>query len=479
LRESKLYKTLESLYSTDLNRLDKFIQSPYFNSDSRLVEIFKIIKQDIRGTTSKTLEKEEIWRLIEPKKEFNDTVFRSLINRVIKLIQEFLYIEELRANPMEEGGYLLSAIEKRGLSHLTSTAIKTSNTKLAREQLRSSSYYYQKYQLEKNAYDLNQTELKRLNRKAEDVLNLEDILDNLELFYIGEKLKYHCSILGWKKLLSSEGKAENLAQLIERVKVDPRFKVPHIQMYLCIYQTLVNPDSSDAFEKLKNLIDVHIELFPTREAKNVLDAANNFCLRKINKGEIGYLKELFSLYKKGLKTEILLVNNYISPWAYKNIVGVALRLKEFDWAEQFIVSYSTNLERSYKKSIYSLSMAQLNYYQQNYRESINYLQQVEFKEFALKVNAEVTLIATYYELEEFNALADTLTNFSKFLKRRKDVSASQKNLYQNLIKFLRKIISPKSKTALLKIKDEIETTQGLASKSWLLEKVNELLGEPI
>ncbi len=474
-KESKLARVLRSLSVVDLNRLEKFVTSPYFNSDERVVLLFQFEKQQIKSNRYEE-DPSQIWHSIFGKNDFNEKTFRVLRSKLLSLVQEFLISEEFKQNPADEAVYLLRAIENRELEVLKNTAMTTAKRMIDRELNRSASYYHQLYQFESSAYNLNKTEVKRLNKKIGDQLNLAEIVENLDIFYIGEKLKYHCAILGWEKLITTTNESDDMSDLIQRIEEIDIDRYPHIAIYKHVYETLIDPDSDASFEKLKSLIDEYLEIFPVREAKNILDAANNYCLRKINKGDVLYLSELYNLYKKGLHTRTLLVNGSMSPWTFKNIVGVALRLREFDWAESFIAEYSPSLVPSFKESIHALSSAQLAYYRKDYNQVIYHLHHVEFKEFALKVNAEVTLIATLYELDEFEVLADTLTSFNKFLSRAKNVNTRQKALYSNLIRFVRKLLKPQSKEQLAQLRTEIDATQGLASKSWLLEKVDELIG---
>ena len=468
-------RVLRSLSVVDLNRLEKFVTSPYFNSDERVIQLFQYFKQHIKSQQTE-VDSKEIWQDLFGNKSFSDKTFRVLKSKLLSLVQEFLISEEFKQNPSDQAVYLLRAIENRELDVLRNTAMTTARRMIDRELNRSASYYHQLYQFESSAYNLNKTEVKRLNKKVGDQLNLAEIVENLDIFYIGEKLKYHCAILGWEKLMSSTNESDDISELIQRIESIDIDKYPHIAVYKHVYETLVNPDSDASFEKLKSLIDDYLEVFPIREAKNILDAANNYCLRKINRGDASYLSELYTLYIKGLSTRTLLINGSISPWTFKNIVGVALRLREFDWAESFIAEYSPSLVPSFKESIHALSSAQLAYYRKDYNQVIYHLHHVEFKEFALKVNAEVTLIATLYELDEFEVLSDTLTSFNKFLSRAKNVNVKQKALYTNLIRFVRKLLKPQSKEQLQLLRNEVNSAQGLASKSWLLEKLDELLG---
>jgi hypothetical protein len=45
MRETKLYSTLVELDGFELNRLHRFIQSPYFNQNESIIRLFEWIKR--------------------------------------------------------------------------------------------------------------------------------------------------------------------------------------------------------------------------------------------------------------------------------------------------------------------------------------------------------------------------------------------------------------------------------------------------
>lgn len=83
---------------------------------------------------------------------------------------------------------------------------------------------------------------------------------------------------------------------------------------------------------------------------------------------------------------------------------------------------------------------------------------------------------TYYELDEQDALFSFLESFKVYINRHKTVAQERKDLYLNLIKFVKKLteLPPRDRKALQKLKDEIEITKNVASLNWLKEKVIEL-----
>lgn len=479
MKKSKLYNALSSFSAVELNRIEKLILSPYFNTDQRLVLLFQhvtsILKDKDGGNDNE--DSRHIWQTIYPDSPYDDKTYRTLNSKLLGLIETFLIQEQLKENPIEESNLLLKAIDERNSKTLENIAVKRAKKLIKIYPFKSSQHYYDRYRMERQLYSLNRVEVSRIGRGKTQNININEILTNLDLFYYGERLKYHCSLLGWKKLIITDLAVQDLDSIIKVILENEEYHKPHVLIYLFIYRTLINPDDEESFNKLIETIDASIDLFSQKEAKYIMDSANNFCLRKINSGDTSYLQRLLELYKTSIKNNVVLVDGVISPWTYMNIVGVALRVKEFKWVKSFILEFREYIPEYYKESLSSLSMAQLAYYEKDYDQVLLELQKVEFREFSLKVNAEVTLIATLYELEEFLVLNDVLKSFNKFLSRSRGVSSGQKDSYKNLIKFVAKLIKPQKAEQLKKLKEEIQNTKGLASKSWLLEKVDELLGE--
>ena len=74
------------------------------------------------------------------------------------------------------------------------------------------------------------------------------------------------------------------------------------------------------------------------------------------------------------------------------------------------------------------------------------------------------------EKDEREVLSSWLISFKNFIYRHKELGNYQKDRYLNLIKFTRRFLSVNryDKTALENLKEEIEKTEQVAEKEWLL-----------
>jgi hypothetical protein len=267
-------------------------------------------------------------------------------------------------------------------------------------------------------------------------------------------------------------------EIIEHVQSNNYSDTPPILIYHQILLSYKEPEDHGHFEKIKSLINQHIHLFPDNEVAEILDSALNYCIKKMNAGEPGFLEEAFNLYKEWLIKDLLKVRGHINPFHFKNIVTIGLRLKEFDWIENFIHQYSIFLESRFQENAVTFNLAQLYFYKNDYPKVIRQLSQVEYDDMTYNLNSKTLLMASYYELDEIEALGSLLDSFRVYLSRNKELPATRRKHYLNTIGIVRKLskLTPGDSKEIEKLKTEVENTQGVVSKNWIMEKLTSLSG---
>ncbi len=88
------------------------------------------------------------------------------------------------------------------------------------------------------------------------------------------------------------------------------------------------------------------------------------------------------------------------------------------------------------------------------------------------LDARRMLLRSYFELGEFQALDSLLDTFQAYIRRQKDIGYHREN-YLNLIRFVRRLMEAEGldKAGKALLRSEIEGTEHLAEKEWLLGKV--------
>lgn len=466
---NKLISIISSFSKVELNRLKKYILSPYFNSNTELTELFYIIEdQYVTGAIS--LNKEKVWSRIKPDTPFNDLKSRKLFSDLLKLTEQFLAQEIYEQEDLQKANYLLKSIGTRNLNKLFSTSISNAERLSKKASFKESRFYFDQYQREKNIYEISTADH---DRSSEG--NLVKIINNLDYFYLAEKIRYLCEMLIREDVISMEYDVLFRDEIMNHLDKYKYEDVPLVSIYYHMYLTL-KFDNDDYYFNFKKLLDENLQIFPKYEAKEIYTAAINYCIKKINKGDDKFLNEFLELNESLLANNII-AENELSPWKFKNIVTVALKLSKFKWVEDFIETYKDKVSENYRDNAITFNKAQLYFYQKKYEELLPLLLQVDYEDFTYSLNSRLFTVITYYELEESDALISYLDSFRTYLKRQKSISDKRKKNYLNFLSNIRKLVryNQNRKVDLLKLKVDITSTSDTVSKEWLLEKIDELL----
>lgn len=469
MRNSKLYWILQHFDKYEQNRLRKFLQSPYFNRSEAIVLLFEALIEHINAEKDTEIEKEELWKKINPDDCYDDVRFRKYCSDLFKLIEDYFALEVFENKTINKNILLLEAIGRKKLDRIRERAIKDVKRVSDKTIHRSSDYYLDQYLVEKNFYELH-----KHDRTSKT--NIEKINKNLDSFYISEKLRYYCLSLGQQKVASHTYDIEFIEEIIAHIKEKSLDEVPSIAVYFQILLMETDGENLDHYFKLKQLLEKNGLKFPREEAESMYGFAFNYCVSKINSGDPQFQNELFDLYKDSLAKEIIIVKGELSPWDFRNITTIALRLGEFNWTERFIAQYKDYLPESFRDNAVKYNLAQVYFYQKKYDEVIQLLQEVVFEDFSYNLNSKVMLLLTYYETDEIEPLYSLFESFRTYLNRHKDLPLSRRQLYTNLIKFTKKLtsINPGDEKAVQKLKTELENAKNVASHGWLMEKIAEL-----
>ena len=86
-------------------------------------------------------------------------------------------------------------------------------------------------------------------------------------------------------------------------------------------------------------------------------------------------------------------------------------------------------------------------------------------------------MAVYYDLEEFDVLESTIDSFLAFLRREKSINENFKKAHMDFARYLKMLLKLPigNKSKALSLKEKINSEKNMINKTWLLEKIDELL----
>lgn len=473
--DSKFYKFLKSLNNKELRKFRKYLESPYFNTNQTLLALFSAFENHLLDDKSSPLQKETVWDLIYPNESFDYDRLRKLLHLLMVFGEDFLAQMAYDDNSAHRVHYLLQMLHRKEMDEFIHSTIQSGLTILKKENNRNGTYYYDLYSIEKYKYILENIESARVKKLNIQKLNISEIDGHLNHFYFSEKLKYYCLLLSWSKMTNVDLEVTLIPEIVSKIANSKLMEIPAIAIYYQIYLTFIDPTDESHYFNLKNLIKNQLHLFPQEEARDVMNSAINYTIQKQNQGFLKFSIENFELWKEALKRNVVLINDELSPWSFKNIVTLALRLDEYEWTEHFIKDYGIKINKEFRENAINYNQAILFFYKKEYNKAIPLLQKVQFDEVNYGLGAKSILLAIFYELDEFETLGSLYESFKLFVKRNKNITDDRKKSYLELINFTKKLYEVNlDKTNLKKLKAQIENSQAM-SKKWLVEKVDELL----
>ncbi|PSR01718.1 MAG: hypothetical protein BRD50_08275 [Bacteroidetes bacterium SW_11_45_7] len=470
---TRLIQILHLLERDEFKRFGQFLNSPYHNIREKPVDLFNYLYPFFPEFNDPALDKSKVFRALFPQKPYNDTKLRQVMSYTTKKLEEFIAIENNYDEDNPKNLQLLSFLRKRSDAHLFGLYWKTIMNQYEQQQSLTEEVYLRRFQFEAE----NTRHIEQLSQEKSRLqeLNLSSLGQNLDHYYIISKLKLYCDVLNYRNITGDTPDLLLMDEILNHIQQNDYSHVPGIAIYYNIIQTLLNNENESNFTRLKKLLSNYAYRFERREARRMYGMAQNFCIKKINSGQDNYLEELFEIFQKLLHQKIIFGDDgKLSPWDFKNIVTVAVRLGRLNWTETFIEQYHHYIEEEEKTNAYTYNRAKLAYHQGDYSKVLDLLNQVTYNDIFYNLDSRVLLIKTYYELNEVVALDSAISSLNTFLNRKKRVVADyQRQLYSNFSHFVKQLssLSINSDKEVQKLSSKLQNTNLVADKGWLQKQV--------
>lgn len=469
MKKSKLFTLLNHFTAQERRATLLHFKRPYYTQ--KHPEMYALLQYLLENTdNAELLERHNVFtHIFSAKIPYNDLKLRRTASVLLQQVETFWVMRQLHTDELELSIRLMELYRKGRLIKNYKDVQKQALQQLQREAQRSAAYFLSEYRIYRNTD--NFTDNRNDPEKQQYVCLADAALDH---FYLLGKLKLACELYSLQTLVKTKFTIANL-QTVVNIATEPAYmQQPVIALYYHALQTLLLPNEAQThFEQVKQRFVAHSNLLTHTEAAQVYYLALNYCATQINKGEERFWTEIFDLYQIGLEQTLLLENGELSPWNYKNIVTVALRLGKNDFAHQFIHQYHLHLPVAHRLNALAFNLAKYFFTCQQYTQALHKLQEVSYDEIFYSLDARLLLLKTYYALDEFDALEALIDSFRQFLNRTRQINRQRQTTYRNLLRFLRRFnrIAPSNRKQLSELLAKIEQTPYVAERNWLLDIV--------
>ncbi len=474
MKTSLFLETLLSLESELQDQFLKFIQSPYFNTDPKLVTLL----QWVLTQPTEEITREASHDLLFPGQAFDYDRITNYLSYLQRHLEKFLALEAWQEDGRQPLLWGMKAAQTKGLSRLFNRL----EGKWRRYKHHADRTAESQMEMQQEVELLRNQQLIRLGKRKDDS-SLERRVQILRERGILSRLSNACHWLTIRQVVGQPQTGE-LDNEIEALLSIPEQAQSHalINLYHQILTMMVFQGKPEHYHQFRSSLN-ELSGFEA-DRKTLFQYAQNYCIQRANRGDTSYLQELFGLYRQMLKEGMLYEQNKLSLSDIKNIVSLGVRLKEFDWTRDFLLEQQEHFPLVNRQAVIQYNTAYLVEAEAKPSEALRLLRGVEFEDIFYQLGARIILVKCFYQMRDLEGLESMIHAFSTWLRRNKQVSTYQRKVHLNLLRFIRKLAFLRAKLDLYsraeqalqldRLENKIRATKEITNIGWILEELERL-----
>ena len=464
---SLLQQIIHNLSPAEAKRVTLWLEAELHNRREDCRVLFRLRRQSEEPTPP-----EAEFALVYPDDPaFDAAKHRQLEHQLLKRLEAFLAWDTFNRDENAPDAFLMKAYRERDLDDHRRTRLK----RYRPSHIEGTDRVHLEYQFAVDQYDLD---LAASRGTKVDYLTPEH---NLEKYIIALRLRQACMTIAHQRLHKTNDNYEipRFDHIMEAATRKPYRDDPFIRLfYLVARLQLDEPTKAEtAFTQVTDrLVEFHHRL-PADDRRNLLLLAINYGLRRANTGSEPAIEATFTLYQLGLELGILHDRGRLSIFAFNNILGLAIRLKEVDWAARFLDKHQSQLPEKGGSEVLALGRARLALATGQDGDALFHLQQADFKDFIHHLTARVMQLKIYFKQDSYTLLHSHISSTRKLLTRRKRVGYHLQN-YRNIFQLANAVIrlAPGDQKAQEQLRERIMNTDPCTERPWLLGVLPDSLG---
>ncbi|MBC8047573.1 MAG: hypothetical protein H7Y00_12310 [Fimbriimonadaceae bacterium] len=466
-----LYKTL---LPAEADAFSQFVDSGLFNRKKPVVHLLKICKKQFAEKGS--AKKEQLYAEAFDGKKYNGQVLKNYFTHLKKLLLQFMQLQWMQQKISVQQWAVAEMYLQKGLVNQFQ--------KLSKKYVEDKKPVYSPDEIfiQLKLQSLSDEYLSTTATKRRFDL-LEACVFNFREYYFLDTMRMYCELINRRNLKGIEFNKKELQSFLQYFHENKsEYNLhPLLQIYFYVFGFLKNSDDEEAYMQYKKILIEYVGQMPVRTARELCLYGQNQCVKHINLNHHKYLSELFDLYNIMLLNNIMYEGQYMSQWTFKNYITVALRLKEFYKAENFIETYKHKILPDVQHDAYHYNLASLYFEKNDFDAAMVALNKIHSNDAVYYLDGRSILLKIYFEKEDFETLASLYHSVRVYLLRNKKLSRKQGDLYRYLFLYtyrLSRLIDKRPfidtenyAVAKNKLHEKILNTD-IANKNWLTGKLN-------
>jgi len=425
--KSKLVRLYQTLDDVEIRQLKKWTKSPIHNKHSDVQVLFDYLFSR-KVISSITTDRERVYQYLYPNKKMNMPRLRHVMSFATDVLENFIRYIEYVSDKKNGEILLLRSFRKRDLRKDAKKQEQALLDSLETEAIQNEDYYWTKYQLELELFRLETDVAQPTNN------NLQEVMNSSSVVFVLSILRYACISITHQNLFKTKYEIPFIEAILLAIEAGNYASIHSIQFYHACYMALTKPEADDNYKRLKHYIVQFPDILPEDEFRELYEMAINYCIKRLNKGNLYYLEEAFELYINGIDKELLFENGYLSHIAYKNTVAIGLHLEKFEEVKALIPRGEKLLHLEHRESYVHYNTANFYFATKDYDKAIQLLSSMEYDDLFMTIGAKLLLLKIYALEESFDLLESFLHSFAQFVRRKSELSSTHKQSLLNTIR---------------------------------------------
>jgi hypothetical protein len=492
MNNSKFINLLKTFSMDEIKDFQRFTSSSYFSKRKSNQKILKTIISFHPDYGSVKLTPEYIYQKVYPGKKYNERVIKSRLTDLFQIAEEYLAILNFRNDKFRYGYHYLAELKERNLDGLFRKNLLELESLLKKDNFMNSRYIYDTYLLE----NLKSNYLIRIGKSSRVFDSTIKASEFLTAYMLNQSSLLINSMAASKVNFNKDTGLEILESITKNLEFDNNFEeltenaadatiATLLKINYYTFRMTKDQGGIKYFYKLSEYIESNRELFNFGDLSSLYLVMLGYCSIQINNNNSEFRKEQFEIFKKMSRDGVLVAEgqNYIEPNLFRGIIVLGISLNEIEWIENFVEANIKAIEPGSRENLLYYSRAVILFEKEMYVDALKCSSKVISTKPIYKLDIKDLVLKSYYELKEYNAVAEHLDAYSHFVSLNKEVSSIMKKAHSNLIKFVKKLLKQQyltvanagDKFVLEMLKKSISSCVHLKSRKWLLAKVDELL----
>lgn len=468
---SKFIQLIKTFSEVELKDFDLWLQSPWGNSNKNLIKLLDKLKKYYPDFNNEKLTKEKLFKQILPKGKYSDRRMNNLLSEGFLAAERFLVFNNLTQNQNLQKDLLTQEYQNRHLEDWFFRDINKEVERLEEKDIKDWEDHLDLLRLNRRIYH-HPNQNPRMQPGGQTIVKMGEQLD---LVYLLEKAAIINEKIFRNRILKNENhKIEK--ELAVWLKASEGVEHLAIDLYRMRFGYREETMLEQYFELREVFLERYTELNEKEQKVHLMSLINDTSLL-IKANRLDIIQSL-PLYKKGIKTEILLDNIKLNYRFYTTIVAASNFKKDFSFTKEFIELYTKKLDNQFQSDGLKWAEAHIEYYKKNYTESLDILLSHNFKDIYFQLITKVLNVQVYFDLYLLDNsyhiyLFNYFDSFEKWIIREKFRSESIKKSYLRFVQISRSLARYhiENNIQLEKIEKALNNEHNIQAISWLKQKI--------